>query len=283
VIEANGLRFHLVDEGQGDPVVLLHGFPDTSRLWRGQIPELVRAGHRVIAPDLRGRGLSQRPLARDDYALAKVVEDVIAILGVLGIERASVVGHDFGAAVAWLLASFHPERVERLVALSVGFPGAGGRPRRDALERGWYRLLFLFEEAEELLKGDDWYLARELLQGYRDLDRCLEEFSVPEALAAGLSWYRANLPVSRLLHPAPALPPVRAPTLGIWSTGDRHLTEDGMLASAGHVSGPWRYERIEGASHWIPLDAAERLNALLLEFLGLDTYASPSIGGSLEQ
>jgi pimeloyl-ACP methyl ester carboxylesterase len=269
MIEVNGLRFHVEDEGRGRPVILLHGFPDTSSLWRQQLPALVAAGHRVIAPDLRGRGRSDRPAGVAQYALPLIVNDVVGILDALGIERAAVVGHDWGAAVAWGVASLHPGRVDRLVALSVGFPGTAGKPRLEALQKGWYRLLFQLEGiAEELLRRDDWYLVRELLPSYRDLDRALAELEEPAALTAALNWYRANLKAERLLGPPPPLPRVQAPTLGIWSTGDLYLTEEDMLRSAAGVSGPWQYRRLEGCGHWIPLDAPDELNGALLAFLG---------------
>jgi pimeloyl-ACP methyl ester carboxylesterase len=268
MVEANGLRFHVEDRGSGMPVVLLHGWPDTSRLWRHQIDALTKAGYRTIAPDLRGRGRSDRPSEVSDYALRSVVQDVTGILDALGVERAHVVGHDWGAAVAWLTASLAPDRVDRLVAVSVGFPGAAGRPTLESLQKAWYRLLFLFEgTAEELLRRDDWYLLRELLQTYPDLDAALAEFADPSALTASLNWYRANLPVQRLLGGGRSLPPVAAPTLGIWSSGDLYLTEQGMTRSAERVTGPWRYECVEGAGHWIPLERPEVLNSLLLDFL----------------
>jgi pimeloyl-ACP methyl ester carboxylesterase len=270
MIEANGLRFHVLDEGSGTPVVLLHGFPDTSRLWRWQVEALVRAGYRAIVPDLRGRGRSERPPAVADYALANVVRDVTGIMDALGVGRAHVVGHDWGSAVAWLVASLAPDRVDRLVALSVGFPGAAGRPDLEALQKGWYRLLFQFDVAEELIRRDDWYLMRVLMSSNWDLEACLRDLEEPSALTAALNWYRANLPVDRLVPagPGPQLPPVQAPTMGIWSAGDLYLTEQSMIRSADHVRGPWRYVRIDEASHWIPLDQPDRLNALLLEFLG---------------
>jgi pimeloyl-ACP methyl ester carboxylesterase len=268
MVEANGLHFHVEDEGEGAPVVLLHGFPDTSRLWLRQVEALVGAGYRAIAPDLRGRGRSERPADVADYALPLIVRDVAGIMDALGIERAHVVGHDWGAAVAWLLAALEPARVERLVAISVGFPGATGKPDLEALQKGWYRLLFQFEGvAEDLLQRDGWYLMRVLLGSNPDLGRYLEDLSQPEALTAALNWYRANLPVERLLAPMPKLPRVQAPTMGIWSTGDLYLTERAMTASADWVAGGWRYERIEDAGHWIPLDRPDRLNGLLLEFL----------------
>ncbi len=133
-VTANALRFHLVDEGAGAPVVLLHGFPDTSYLWRHQVAALAGAGYRAIAPDLRGRGKSERPTQVEDYRLTTIVADVAAIMDALGVERAHVIGHDWGAATAWLVASLKPERVDRLIVASVGHPSTRGKPSLDELQ-----------------------------------------------------------------------------------------------------------------------------------------------------
>src|ERR1051326_2265741 len=117
-IQGDGVTLAVRDEGEGRAVVLLHGFPDSSHLWRRQISALVDGGLRAIAPDLRGFGESDRPAAVEDYSLARSVADVVALLDALEIDRAHVVGHDWGAVVAWLVASHVPERVERLVARS---------------------------------------------------------------------------------------------------------------------------------------------------------------------
>jgi len=267
-IEANGISYHLIDEGgQGPAVLLLHGFPDTSSLWRAQIPALVGAGFRAIAPDLRGRGQTQAPANVADYSIGGMVPDLVALLDQLGIDRAHVVGHDFGAAVAWIFAALRPDRVNRLAVLSVGHPAARGKPTLESLQKGWYRILFQFEAAEELVRQDDWFLFRELLHGNGDVEEYVADLSRPGALTAALSWYRASLPLRQLLAPPPGLPAVKAPTLGMWSTGDNYLNEEPMLRSADLVTGGWRYERFEDASHWIPLDQPERLNRLLQEFL----------------
>ena len=266
-ITANGLRFYLEDEGAGAPVVLLHGFPDTSYLWRRLIPDLVAAGYRAIAPDLRGRGRSERPTSVEDYRLTKVVSDVAAIMDALGVERAHVIGHDWGAATAWLFATLKPERVDRLIAVSVGHPSTRGKPSLDELQKGWYRLLFLFPDIEASLQEDDWYLLRTLLQDGGDQQQYIEDLSEPGALTAALNWYRANISPQRLNAPPAQLPPIQAPTMGVFSTGDLYLTEDAMIRSAEFVRGPWRYERIEGVSHWIPSDAPEQFNRLALDFL----------------
>lgn len=258
-LTANGLRFHVLDEGAGPAVVLLHGFPDTSELWRSQISALVAAAYRAIAPDLRGRGRTERPAQVEDYALSRIVRDVAAIMDALGIERAHVVGHDWGAAVAWLFGCLLPERVDHLVVISVPHPGTGGRPSLEQLQKGWYRLPFLFEGiAEELLQRDDWYLMRELLQGGGNLERYIRDLSEPGALTAGLNWYRANLPVARLLDPPPALPPVQASTLAIFGSEDLYLSGAPMIRSAAHVRGPWRYVRFDGVGHWVPREAPDR-------------------------
>ncbi len=267
-MQANGISLHVVAEGTGAPVLFLHGFPDSSGLWRHQIPVLVAAGFRAVAPDLRGFGRSDRPTRVEDYALPVIVGDVVSVLDGLGVERADVVGHDWGAAVAWALAARAPQRVRRLVVISVGHPAVRRRLGIEQWEKSWYMLLFQFPEAEALLAADDWKLLRELLRGDGDMDRYVEDLARPGALTAALNWYRANLAPRLQLAPPPALPPVHAPTLGIWSTGDHYLVEDHVRLSQQFVAGPWRYERLEGASHWVPLDAPDRLNQLLLEFLG---------------
>jgi pimeloyl-ACP methyl ester carboxylesterase len=266
-ITANGLRFHLVDEGAGAPVILLHGFPDTSYLWRHQVAALAGAGYRAIAPDLRGRGKSERPIQVEDYRLTTIVADVAAIMDTLGVERAHVIGHDWGAATAWLFASLKPERVDRLIVSSVGHPSTRGKPSLDELQKGWYRLLFLFPGIEASLQQDDWYLLRTLLQQGGDQQQYFADLSEPGALTAALNWYRANMAPDRLNAPPANLPPIYAPTMGVFSTSDLYLTEDAMTRSAEFVKGPWRYERIEGVSHWIPSDAPDQFNRLMLNFL----------------
>ena len=267
-IEGDGLTLAVRDEGEGPAVLLLHGFPDSSHLWRHQIPPLVEAGFRVIAPDLRGFGESGRPEAVEDYAIMRSLADVTAVLDALEVDRAHVVGHDWGAGLAWVVAGLAPERVDRLVVLSVGHPNAQRDPTLEERRRAWYMLFFQFAGvAEELLARDDWKLFREWTADARDRERYLEDLSRPGALTAALNWYRANVRPERELRPRRPFPAVTAPTLGVWSSGDEYLTERQMVASAEHVTGGWRYERVEGAGHWMQLDAPERTNELLLEFL----------------
>jgi len=267
-IEVGDVGLCVRDEGSGPPVLLLHGFPDSSELWRHQMPHLVDAGLRVIAPDLRGFGRSDAPDRVEDYALPKILGDVLGILDQLGLDRVRVVGHDWGAAVAWGLAALQPDRVERLVAVSVGHPGTfpGGLEQR---QRSWYMLFFQFEGvAERALERDDWRLFKEAFAAGGDLGRYVEDLGRPGRLTAALNWYRANISAESFAGAEPtSVPAVRCPTLGVWGAGDVALTEEQMIRSGDWVEGPWRYERVEGAGHWIPLSAPDRLGELLLEFL----------------
>lgn len=267
-VETEAGTVPVIDHGEGQPVLLLHGFPDSRHLWRYQVPALAEAGYRAIAPDLRGFGDAPRPDDVDAYAIPTVAEDVVAVLEALDEESAAVVGHDWGAVVAWLLASIQPDLVERLVALSVGAPGAPGRRSIEQRERSWYIYFWQFEGvAEAWIRHDDWALFHDWLRGEGDVDRYLDDLSRPGALTAGLNWYRANAAPGPPDEDAADLPPVSCPVLGVWSDGDHYLTEEQMRSSQEVVTGPWRYERVTGASHWLQLDAPGKVNDLILDFL----------------
>jgi pimeloyl-ACP methyl ester carboxylesterase len=253
--------------GAGQPVLLLHGFPDSGNLWRHQVPVLAVAGYQLIVPDLRGYGHSAKPADVDAYGLLHLAGDVIGILDQLGIDRAHVVGHDWGAALSWLLAAFQPDRVDHLVALSVGHPAAFAAAGLSQREKSWYMLLFQFPGvAERWLSDDDWANFRAWSQ-HPDADAAIAELEVGESLTPALNWYRANVPPESLLGPRLELPPVQAPTMGIWSDGDRFLTEAQMTGSQEYVQGSWRYERLEGPGHWLQLEAPVVVSELLTDFL----------------
>jgi pimeloyl-ACP methyl ester carboxylesterase len=276
-VDAGDVRLNVATAGDGPPVLLLHGFPDSWRLWRHQIAALAGAGHRVIAPDLRGFGGSDRPADVDAYRMGRLVDDVAAVCAGVGVERAAVVGHDWGAGLAWQVAFRRPELVDRLAVLSVGHHGAAYGAGLEQRRLSWYMLWFLFPGvAEAALPRHDWRFYRQFAWGgaepgqQEDCDRQIAELSRPGALTAGLNWYRANIHPAGYVPDAPADGPrVGCPTLGVWSTGDPFLGEAQMVGSAAFVDGPWRYERVEGG-HWIPTAAPDQLNALLLDFLAPD-------------
>jgi pimeloyl-ACP methyl ester carboxylesterase len=266
-VEIGDVTLHVRDTGEGTPVVLLHGWPDTGELWARQSRTLVAAGYRTIVPDLRGFGGSSKPADVSAYAVPALVGDVVGILDRLGVDRAHVVGHDWGAAIAWMTAAFAPDRVASITALSVGHPSsfasAGWRQR----QLSWYMLLFQFAGvAERWLSADEFRNLREW-SSHPQIESVVQRLSEPGALTASLGVYRANLPPESLVTPRPELPPVTAPAMGLWSRNDFALTEEGMTNSGKFVAGPWRYERVENAGHWLQLDAPAEIDALLLDFL----------------
>lgn len=265
-VNINNLNFSIIDEGDGPAVLFLHGFPDSAYLWRKQIPAFIQAGYRVIVPDQRGFGESDKPAEIEAYQLPKLANDAIGLLDKLNIERAHLVAHDWGSVVGWVAAALYPNRVRRFVPLSVGHPSIFTDFTTDQLEKSWYILFFQFKEiAEQMLKKNNWALFKDWSRHHPECEQWIEDMSRPGALSAALNWYRANLAPEALPLMPLQIPPVRVPTLGIWSSGDVLLTEEQMKRSGEKVVGEWRYENIN-ASHWIPLDEPEILNDLILNF-----------------
>src|SRR5215472_999285 len=263
-VDGVGIEYEVV--GEGRPVVLLHGFPDSGRLWRHQAPALADAGYQVIVPDLRGYGRSDKPEPVEAYSIPVLAGDVLAILAEQGIGKAHVVGHDWGAGLAWALASFAPDNVDHLVVLSVGNPVTFLRTLEQR-QKSWYMLLFQFPGvAERWLTEDDWANFRRW-GAHPDADQVIAELEANGSLTPGLNWYRANIGPESWAGPPLQLPPVQAPTMGLWSTGDFALTEVQMTDSAQNVRGSWRYERLDGPGHWLQLEAPGQVSSLLLDFL----------------
>jgi pimeloyl-ACP methyl ester carboxylesterase len=264
-VDGVGIEYEIT--GDGPPVVLLHGFPDSGRLWRHQVPGLVQAGFKVIVPDLRGYGRSDKPTEAQAYTMNLLVDDVLAVISAAGAERAHVVGHDWGAVVAWATALRAAERVDHLVVLSVGHPATFFADGFAQHEKSWYMLLFQFSGiAEQWLSADDWANFRAWIR-HPDADAVIVELEANGSLTPSLNYYRANMPPNRFLRFGLELPPIKAPTMGVWSSGDPALTEGQMTRSAGNVAGPWRYERLDGPGHWMQLEAPGEVNRLLIDFL----------------
>jgi pimeloyl-ACP methyl ester carboxylesterase len=252
----DGLTFDVRDAGppDGDPVVLLHGFPQDSTAWARVEPLLHRTGLRTLAPDQRGYSPMARPRGRAHYRLRELTDDVLALLDTAGLDGAHVVGHDWGAMVAWALAAWHPDRVRTLTALSVPHPAAMAKAMVSSTQvlRSYYMVLFQLPVLPEraLLARDGAALRRALSAGGLPddvVDRYVRRMREPGALTAALAWYRA-LP----LDVRQPVGKVRVPTLHIWSTGDAFLSRAGIDATAGFVDAPYRLEVLEGVSHWIP-------------------------------
>jgi len=264
------LTFDVHDRGPGDAeaVLLLHGFPQTAASWQPVAEHLGAAGYRTLAPDQRGYSPGARPAGRRAYRMPELVADVVALLDEAGLRRVHLAGHDWGGAVAWTMAARHPERVASLTVLSTPHPVAFARSLATAQAlRSWYMLLFQLPWLPEYvqLRGR----GRGLLTGLvRDglpaplAEEYAERMREPGALTAALNWYRA-MSVPDMLR----VPAVRVPTLYVWSTADAYLGRDAAQRSAAYVSGPYRFEVLEGVRHWIPETAAGQVSALMLAHL----------------
>lgn len=263
-VRLGDLHLNVLDTGAGPPVLLLHGFPDSLALWREVTPRLVAAGHRVIVPDLRGFGDSDAPAGRSRYALDLVLGDLLALLHHLGVsEPVRVMGHDWGAFVAWCLALSQPRRVTASVVLSLGHPHEYRLAGLEQKRKGAYALAWCVPGiAETRLRRWDWAGLRHWARHHPTVDDCIRDLGRPGRLTAGLSWYRAN--AARVLFGS--WPRCTVPTLGVWSSRDHCLAEDQMRRSGRRMAARWRYERIEGAAHWLPLEEPRRVAELALDW-----------------
>jgi pimeloyl-ACP methyl ester carboxylesterase len=255
-IDANRLTFTARAAGpnRGRGVILLHGFPQTSWCWRGQLSELGDAGYRAVAPDQRGYSAGARPPAVADYGLDHLVGDVLALADAMEMDAFDLVGHDWGGMVAWVAASLR-------AALLGGDPAQAGR----SVQMG----AFLRPDLpERLLLGDDLSgsgleaLCTESGLGVANTKQYLAVLTRPGALTAALNWYRA-MDGEELSE----LPTVKVPTLYVWSTGDAALGRCAAEASGEFVSGDYRFVVLEGVNHWIPEAAPRELARLLIEHL----------------
>ncbi|MEW5931062.1 MAG: alpha/beta hydrolase [Gemmatimonadota bacterium] len=270
----NGVRLHYVEAGEGPLVVLLHGFPEFWYEWRHQIPALAAAGFRVAAPDMRGYNLSDKPEGVDAYRIEPLVEDVAGLVRHLGVERAHLVGHDWGGVVAWYFAMLRPELLDRLAILNAPHPAAFAREivKPDQMLRSAYAGFFQLPAVPELaLRAADFALLERVLRteparpgAFTDVDveRYKEAFARPGALTASLNYYRAFARGDK-----PPVRPVAAPTLLVWGEKDPHLVVRLTEGLEEWVPGI-RVERIPEASHWVAADEPELVSRLLAGFLG---------------
>ena len=267
-VTRDGLRFDVLDDGpiDGEVVVLLHGFPERATSWRHVAPLLHAAGMRTLALDQRGYSEGARPRGRRAYRLTELVDDVAAL-----VERAGgsvhVVGHDWGAAVAWGLAARRPVLVRSLTAVSVPHPAAFQKAILTSAQglRSWYMLLFQAPFLVELVasrRGGPFDLA--LAQSgmtREEVERCRHEVVETGALSGGLGWYRAVPCADREL----ATRHTTVPTTFVWSDGDSAIVRRGAELTASYVDAPYAFVELSGVSHWIPTQAPEALAAAILD------------------
>jgi pimeloyl-ACP methyl ester carboxylesterase len=267
------LRFRVADRGprDGDAVVLLHGFPQDSTCWDAVVPLLTARGLRTLAFDQRGYAPEARPRGRLAYRLPLLVGDVVALLDAAGIRRAHVVGHDWGGAVAWGLGSWRAERVRTVSVLSTPHPAAFARALLTSRQGllSWYMLAVQPPGLAERLVGA-WHPA-----GERRLRRLLRATGTPAVVAeralalaadrerftAMLGWYRA-IP---LVAPRQSMVPCRVPALYVWPTRDMAIGRRAAELTRRHVAAPYRFEVLDGASHWLPEEHPQTVARLVAD------------------
>ena len=271
------VRLHYIEAGEGPLVLLLHGFPQFWYQWRHQILALVEAGFRVVAPDMRGYNLSDKPPGVQAYRVELLARDVERLIRTCGEGTATVVGHDWGAIAAWIAAMRHPGRVERLAILNVPHPtrSLDGLLSPMQLLRSSYMFFFQIPRLpEKVIRAGDFALLRSVFRSdpvqpeaftAEDIERYIEAIAQPGALTASLNYYRALLRYpgeTRAL-----LKRVEAPVLVIWGERDRFLSR--RLAEPPRLWVPnlMRVKRLPNASHWVAEDRPLEVNTLLLDFL----------------
>lgn len=243
--QINGINYEYIDEGQGEVVLLLHGFPDSKKLWQHMIPRFLEAGYRVIAPDLRGFGNTD---IADDYRIERSVKDMFDLLNTLRIKAAHVVGHDWGAFLGWYFSAFYPTVTNSFTALSVGHPnGYFRRGGYKQMFKGSYMGLFRVKGvAEYVLSSNNWELVKEMAESDRLKGDWLTDLHRPIRLTAGLNWYRHNL------KKLPDIPSVKVPVMGLIGDNDPALTVNQMAESSRYVYQPFTYHVLKGQKHWLP-------------------------------
>ena len=253
----------------GELVLLLHGFPQTSWSYRHQLEALGDAGYRAVAFDQRGYSPGARPAEVEAYALTNLAQVTADLMTALGTPQADVVGHDWGANVGWALAAWHADRVRSLTAVSVPHPSAftaAWRTDPEQRERSSYiRLFWQAGKAEEVLLADGGRRLRRMLGTEAEtgipaeaVDEYVGVLSAPGALTAALNWYRA-------MSSATPVDPVGVPTTYVWSDGDMAIGRTAAEACSRFVTGDFRFVELPGVTHWIPEQAPERLATAILD------------------
>ena len=258
-IKARGLTFDVYEGGpeDGDPVLLLHGFPQDHREFDLLAPRLQAAGFRTYAMDQRGYSPGARPTEVSAYRLDEAVADALAVLDALGAESAHVVGHDWGANIGWLLAARHPDRVRTLTAISVPHPRAmllALRVRPSQRARFTYFGVFRSPVAERLLLARNGTVLRWMLRPLHHAEQYVEAMQEPGRLTGGLNWYRAFS-----TDQVATTGVVTVPTTYVWSDRDGVVGLTAALRTADWVEADYQLVAMKGVSHWVPEQAPREL------------------------
>ncbi len=271
-LTANGMIFRCRRAGSaGEPVLLLHGFPETSHMWAPLMERLAAEGYCCLAPDQRGYSPGARPAAIEDYRYELLAADVLALAEAAGYGKFHLIGHDHGAGVGWTTAFLHTERVQSWTALSLAHLAAfiqALRTDADQQARSLY-IAFLVQPdfPEAALAANDYQRLRDLWShsSPEQAEDYLSVFAQPGALTGGLNWYRAAAALQDPSSPA-SLGRVAVPTLTIWGNRDEYLGRAAHEYTAQYIDGPYRLVELD-AGHWLVQEEPERVFAEVLGHL----------------
>lgn len=279
--ELNGINIHYVKEGNGKTlVVLLHGWPEFWYSWRHQIIAL-KEEFTVVAPDMRGFNLSDKPENLKAYEQGEVAKDVVELVKHLGFAKAVIVGHDWGGAIAWNVALTYPEIVEKFVVMNCPHPGIFIKNLKSnpfQLLKSMYMFAFKIPMVPELLMGlnlkkffehffREWALNKENFPD-EDLDKYVDAYTREGAKTGGFNYYRANTSFEAIKASASTKGrKVKAPTLMIWAEGDKVLGTELVDGTEKYIDAEFKVHRIPNCSHWVQNDCPEEVNKAMLDFL----------------
>lgn len=272
-VEINGVHYNVSDQGESNrAVILLHGMPDTSNVWKKQVSPLLNAGYRVIAPDMLGYGETDKPREVERYSAEHIIGDMLKLIETLDAAPLDIIGHDWGSFVSWELVNLRPDLFRRHVTFQVGHPGAlFSNLSPEVVKANWYMYLNTEDQAAELYGLNDCQFWRDIIiPTHPEPDEVCERLKDPEAMQGNLNWDRANQVATfylALLKGEISYGKCQVPTMGIMSGGDEYLWEEQMKKSEDFMEAEWRYEYLEEGSHWIMLDNPDGVNRLLLDWL----------------
>jgi pimeloyl-ACP methyl ester carboxylesterase len=269
-LEVGGFRFSALLEGplDGELVLFLHGFPEFADAWRDVMHPIAHAGFCAIAVDQRGYSPQARPKDLDAYGLDHLIVDIQGFADAFDRRRFHLVGHDWGAFLAWAFAAKYPARVQSLSALSTPHPNAflgAIETDEDQKQRSKYISFFKLPggTAETFFEADRYQRLRSVYQGKvpdSAVNENIRRLAEPGALTSVLNWYRA-------LNIEARIGKITVPTLYVWSTDDLALGETAAIDTSKYVAGPYHFERLEGKSHWLLQEVPDRVSALVLDHL----------------
>jgi len=270
-VPTNGIKLHTAFAGpeDGEPVILLHGFPDAWFGWEPQIQALAEAGFRVIIPDQRGYNLSDKPEGIASYSLGILADDIAGLADSLGIKRFNLAGHDFGGLVSWTIAMRYPDRLKRLAILNVPHPSVmrryiGKHPAQ--VFKSWYAFFYQLPALPEMaMKVNNWrFLISAMARGLsrEQRNRYREAWAQPDAMKSMINWYRNMMRAS--VSRTAKRPAITTPTLVIWGKLDPHISYE-MAQPSADMCTDGRLVTVEQATHWVMIDAPDEVNRLLIE------------------